>query len=163
AAKAVPGLLAALAADNDRLLEHALIYALIQIDDRDSLLAGLQHSSPRVRRGALIALDQMDHGKLTSDSVLPLLGSGDLTLERTALDVISWHKDWAKESADLLSQWLNDANLSADRLTALRGVLVAFSADAHTQELMSAALAKASTPAATRLLLLEAMAQSELK
>jgi len=40
-----------------------LIYALIQIDDRDGTLSGLADTNPNVRRAALIALDQMDHGR----------------------------------------------------------------------------------------------------
>src|SRR5262249_29619873 len=47
-ARAVPALLAALSADNDRLLEHALTYALIEIDDRAAVLPGLGDASPRV-------------------------------------------------------------------------------------------------------------------
>ena len=63
-AKAVRPLLAALADPLDRTLEHALIYALIEIDDRASTLTGLADQSSQVRRAALMALDQMDHGRI---------------------------------------------------------------------------------------------------
>lgn len=162
-ARAVPALLAALAGDNDRLLEHALTYALIEIDDRAAVLPGLTDASARVRRGALVALDQMDHGGLTSARVVPLLGSGDLALERAALGVVGRHKGWAGEVAGLLGRWLAEREPPPGRLTALRGVLVALSGDAAVQRLVADALARPGTPAATRRLLLDAMAGSDLK
>jgi putative membrane-bound dehydrogenase-like protein len=161
--RAVPDLLKALAGDNDRLLEHALTYALIEIDDRAAVLPGLAPASPRVRRAALIALDQMDGGDLTSDLVLPLLGSGDLGLERAALGVVSRHKAWAGEIAGVLRQRLADPGIPAERLTALGGVLVSFSGDAAVQRLVADTLAGPDTPPPTRLLLLEVMAGSDLK
>jgi len=163
ARKAVPKLLAALAGANDRLLDHALIYALIEIDDRTDVVPGLSDASPRVRRGALIALDQMDHGGLTGDQVVPLLGSQDLPLERTALEVVSRHKGWAGEIVGLLGKWLEDHKLPAERRAALRGVLVAFSGDARLQQLIADTLANPQTPSPARLLLLEVMARSEIK
>jgi putative membrane-bound dehydrogenase-like protein len=162
-ARAVPALLKTLAGDNDRLLEHALTYALIEIDDRAAVLPGLADAAPRVRRAALVALDQMDGGDLTSELVLPLLGSGDLALERAALGVVSRHKGWAGEVAGVLGRRLADPDLPPDRLAALRGVLVAFSGDAAVQRLVADALAGPNTPPPTRLLLLEVMAGSELK
>ncbi len=74
AAEAVPALLAGLRAENDRFLDHALIYALIEIADRTATRHGLTDSSPHVRRGALVALNQMDGGLLTRDEVVPLVG-----------------------------------------------------------------------------------------
>jgi putative membrane-bound dehydrogenase-like protein len=162
-ATAVPALLKALAGDNDRLLEHALTYALIEIDDRAAVLPGLADASPRVRRAALIALDQMDGGDLTSDLVLPLLGTGDLALERTALGVVSRHKGWAGEITDALGRRLAEPDLPAGRLAALRGVLVALGGDVAVQRRVSDTLAAAGTPQPTRLLLLDVMAGSELK
>ncbi|MEX2213001.1 MAG: c-type cytochrome [Phycisphaeraceae bacterium] len=53
-------LLKALArADNDRLVEHAIIYALIEIGDAEATAEGLKSDNERVRRGAAIALEQM--------------------------------------------------------------------------------------------------------
>jgi putative membrane-bound dehydrogenase-like protein len=163
ARKAVPAMLAALADDNDRLLEHALIYALIEIDDRAGLLPGLEDKSPRVRRGALSALDQMDHGKLKAAEVVRLLGSEDLTLERTALEVVSRHPGWAREIVGFLGKGLADAKTSSERLASLRGVLAAFSGDAGVQQLVADSLARTATRPPVRLLLLEVMARSDLK
>ncbi|MBX6315815.1 MAG: HEAT repeat domain-containing protein, partial [Isosphaeraceae bacterium] len=69
----VPTLREALRAGPDRFLEHALLLALIRLDDREATRLGLEDPDPRVRRGTLIALDQMDHGGLTPQQVIPLL------------------------------------------------------------------------------------------
>ena len=53
-------LLAAFASlDNDRPIEHAIIYALIEIGDAEATAEGLKSDNERVRRGAAIALEQM--------------------------------------------------------------------------------------------------------
>jgi putative heme-binding domain-containing protein len=159
---AMPALLAALAGDNDRLLEHALIYALIEISNIQALTIGLAHASPRVRRGALIALDQMDGGELTSAQVLPLLGSPDPSLERTALEVVSKHKTWGKEIVGVLGRMLEDPQVSATRLEGLRGALAAFSGDGSVQKMIADTLSRPDVTPATRLLLLEVMARSDI-
>jgi putative membrane-bound dehydrogenase-like protein len=161
--KAVPGLLAALAGENDRLLEHALIYALIEIDDRKGVLPGLRHASPRVRRAALIALDQMNHGQLTSDLVAPLLGDPDLALERTALEVVGRHPAWAGEMIGQLRKQLSRPHWTAARRAALRGVFVALHHDPKVQRLVADTLAGTDTRLPVRLLLLDVMAGSDLK
>jgi HEAT repeat protein len=102
---AVPALLDGLLVGGDRFLEHALIFALIEIADRDATLKGLQHTNSAVRRGALIALDQMEGGNLTSDMVLPYLDPADPVLQQTALWVISHHSDWGKELVGFF-RWL---------------------------------------------------------
>jgi HEAT repeat protein len=56
---AVPALLDALRDGPDRSLEHAVVYALIRIADREGTQKGLQDPDPAARRGARLALDQM--------------------------------------------------------------------------------------------------------
>src|SRR5262249_22972986 len=56
---ALPALLSALARNTDPVLDHSLTYALIETNDAKSTTVGLKDASPRIRRAALIALDQM--------------------------------------------------------------------------------------------------------
>jgi putative membrane-bound dehydrogenase-like protein len=162
-AEAVPALLESLANANDRFLEHALIYALIEIDDRAATLPGLAVPNPDVRRAALIALDQMDSGNLTRELVAPLLDTNDVVLQRTAIDVISRRKGWADEITGLLGKWLSEATLPAERAAMLRGALLAFSNTPRVQALVADSLADANTSLPARLLLLETIARAELK
>ena len=60
----------------DRVLEHSLTYALIEIGDRVQTAAGLKHQSPRVRKQTLIALGQLKDG-LTAERAAAELSSPD--------------------------------------------------------------------------------------
>jgi len=161
-AAAVPSLLAALAEPSDRFLEHSIIFALIQLDDRKQTVAGLDAQSPAVRAGALLALDQMDHGELTREELARTLDSNDARLQRTALDVVTRRLGWAAEITCLAERWLAEPELSEERQASLRGVLLAFAHEASVQDLISSALAKGNKPRWTDLLLLEIVSQAEL-
>ena len=119
---AVPELLDGLgSAGDDRWLEHALIYALIRLNDPQATRRGLADHRPAVQRGALIALDQMGDGGLTREEVVPLLSSADPSTARAAAHVLQAHPDWAKETLGLLRQWLQEGDADAARQELLRG------------------------------------------
>ena len=147
----------------DRVLEHTIIYALIQIADRNATLPFLKDKNPAVRRAALIALDQMDGGKLTRELVTPLLDTDDPPLQKAALAVIAKHAGWAKETLSLVRKWLSDEKkLTPDRTAMLRGFLVAQSADKDVQSLVAELAQSPKTAAGKRLLLLEVMQRSSV-
>ena len=126
-AEAVPALLASLRKGGiDRVLEHAIVYALIEIGNRDATLAALTDPSPLVRRVGLTALDQMDGGDLTRDLTVPLLDTDDPDLQQTALAVISRHEGWSDEIRKLVDQWLADARAGPSQQQALTEPLGAF-------------------------------------
>ena len=158
--EAVPALLDGLRAGGDLFLEHSLIFALIRLADRRATLAGLGDPSPLVRRGALIALDQMDGGGLTMELLAPHLESTDLALQQAALKVVAARPEWASAMFGLLRRWLGQANLDETRRGNLREALVAFSGDATVRELIASTLRRDETPVATRLLLLEAITRA---
>lgn len=161
-AEAVPVLLDAVRRGADRFLEHALLYALIQIADREATLAGLADTNPQVRRAALIALDQMREGNLQREQVAPLLDTDDVALQQSVLQVMEKHAGWAAETMGLLTTWLAEPELGADREQVVRGALLAFGHDAAVQTLVASTLANDETPQPTRLLLLEVISRGEL-
>ena len=146
----------------DRILEHTLIYALIRLNNRDKTVPFLKDPNPEVRRAALIALDQMKDGELTRELVTPLLDTDDPQLRKTALAVISSRKGWATELVGLLRGWLAEANPSDENLSLLRGVLLAQAGDAAIQQVISDALAAATTLPNVRLLLWEVIDRAPL-
>ncbi|HZF00185.1 MAG TPA: PVC-type heme-binding CxxCH protein, partial [Planctomycetota bacterium] len=158
--KAVLPLLEAVRAGGDRFLEHALIYALIRIADRDDLLGALKDPNAGIRRAALIALDQMDGGNLTPDLVTPLLDPIDSALQQAALKVIASHPGWSNELFGLVREWLAEPLLDEARQELLKGVLVSFSRDPAMQDQMAQALRTDKTSAPQRLLVLEAMTRA---
>jgi putative heme-binding domain-containing protein len=155
--EAVSVLLDALDRELDRFGEHAVLYALIHIGDRDAVLKGLQHKNANVRRGALIVLDQMPGGDLTQDLVTPLLSSDDAALQRTALDIISRRPAWAGDVVGLLRQWLGEEKQDARRRDTLRSTLLALGKTETVQGLLGEALTQDKTPVPSRLLALETM------
>ncbi|QDV21442.1 Cytochrome c [Gimesia panareensis] len=159
----VESLFLAIKGSPDRTLEHALIYALIRIDQRDLILAGLSDSSPAVRRAALIALDQMNSGNLTRELVTPLLDTDDPALQKEALTIIGEHAGWAGETLSLLKTWLSEDTLSEERAAVLRGFLIAQAADPEVQALIAQALTSPKTSHSAKSILLEVIQRSALK
>jgi putative heme-binding domain-containing protein len=94
---AVPALLALLATPADRVLEHSLTYALIEIGDRQSVAAGLKSDNPRVRRAALTALDQMPGGMIEPESFIRELTADDPALKETAWWIAGRHPEWGEQ------------------------------------------------------------------
>ncbi len=146
----------------DRFLEHQIISGLIKINDRKRTLPYLRDYSPEVRRAALIALDQMNHGNLTREEVTPLLDTDDPQLRKTAMAVINSRKGWATELVGLLRGWMDEANPSEDHLSLLRGTLLAQEADAEIQKLIGEALVGKTTSMPVRLLLWEVIYRAPL-
>jgi putative membrane-bound dehydrogenase-like protein len=145
----------------DRATEHATIYAVLRIDDREAVLPFLDDSNPYTRRAALIALDQMRHGNLTRATVVRLLDTSDRDLQAAAIDVISKRPDWASETFSLLGKWLREPLLDEARASTARGFLMAQTQDAEVQKFVAQLLDEKPT-AATRNVLLEVIAESEL-
>ncbi|HVR84039.1 MAG TPA: HEAT repeat domain-containing protein, partial [Planctomycetota bacterium] len=155
--RAVPALLGSLRAGGDRFLEHALIYALIRIDDREATLAGLEDPNPSVRRAALIALDQMEHGALTREEVTPLLDPVDLPLQQAALSVVA-ARGWSGELRGLLQKWL----AAEEPPPEAEAILTVFARDPVIQDLVAQGLRSPKTSTPTRLVLLETVARAPL-
>ena len=147
----------------DRVLEHSLIYALIEIGNSKTTYAGLASDNPMVQRAALVALDQMPEGGLKADTVTPFLSASDGELRRAAVWIVGRHPEWADELAGRLGNRLADEQLSADDRAELAAQLGTFAQSAKIQELLAARLAEPSAAAGERRTVLAAMARSELK
>jgi putative membrane-bound dehydrogenase-like protein len=156
----VPALLAASATKRDRVLEHSLTYALIELDDAASTAKGLAAGSSEEKRTALIALDQMDKSDLKAATVSPWLASSDPLLRQTAAWVASHHPDWGGELAEFFRTRLMAQELTAADKDELTRQLAQFAHSAEIQELIATSL---KTPSAPRPLLLKAMASAGLK
>lgn len=162
AAQAVTPLLVALQRPIDRLLEHALIYALIEINDPSATVAGLASDKSHVRRATLIALDQMRAPQLTRELVAKLLDTDDAALQQTTVEVISKRPGWADELLGRLDDWLGETNLDDARAPIVRGALLAFGRERSVQQLIGRRLGDPQTSLSAKRLLLEVAARSEL-
>jgi putative heme-binding domain-containing protein len=160
---AVPALLGSLATSNDRFMEHALIYALLRINDPAGTRTALVDRNPRVRRAGLIALDQMKDGGLTREQVVPLLDTDDAELRQAALAVISRHEGWARDTLGLLRDWLQSDRRSPEQESSLTGALLAFSGEKNVQSLVAELFAEPKTSGPTRLLLLSILGRCRIE
>ncbi len=148
--------------NGDRFLEHALIYALIQIDNRGKTAAYLNDPNPQVRRAALIALDQMPNGNLTRAQLAAQLNTDNPALAKTALDIVASRPKWAGEIVGMLREWLGERNPDASRREILRGLLMALSKESAIQDLMVQALRDPKTTPQIRLVVVETMGRAPL-
>jgi putative membrane-bound dehydrogenase-like protein len=154
---AVADLFLALKEGRDRFLEHSLIYALIEIHDRDGTLPFLGSESPIARRAALIALDQMDGGSLAREQVTPCLDPSNPALQKTALEILA-ARGWSKEILNLLQDWLGESKPRPE----MAGILTGFAKDTSVQDLAASALRRKELSSEMRIAVLEAMAQAPL-
>ncbi len=146
-AAAVTGLLTAAARPADRVLEHSLTYALIEIGDAQATRAGLTAASVGTRRAALVALDQMDAGGLTASTVLPLLDSRDPALNATAWWIALGHTDWGGELAGYFRARLGAPVPSGAAREDLEQKLARLAGHAAVQQMLADALVSGSTDA----------------
>jgi len=86
--QAVPGLLQTLRLKVDRSLEHSVVWALIEIGAADALRKGLVADGADIRRGAMIALDQLNSQRLPAETLSKLLDTQDGPLRSAALNVL---------------------------------------------------------------------------
>ena len=157
---AVRALLQAMAQpDNDRMSEHAIIYALIQIADPAATATGLNHANANVRRAALVAIDQMIDGRLTGDQVVAQLDFGNSRLERAAIEIITG-RGWGDQIVERLAKWMGPDQWNDEHAPLVRGALTAFIGNSKVQALVASAIGSTETPQILKLLVLDSIAQS---
>jgi putative heme-binding domain-containing protein len=156
--QAVPTLLATLASPTDRFVEHALIYALIEIGDVESTRAGLESAHVNVRRGAMIALDQMPGGKLDPNKVVAELAAPDARMQDAAWWLVSRHpQEWGGLLAAQLRKNLADNHTTPAQEAALKNRLARLARAPGLSTWIVQELTAAGIPAETRMLLLDSM------
>lgn len=165
-ARCLPALWQALGHEPDRFLEHALIHAAYRLAGALDLEAALLHDHPRVRKAALLLLDQPPHNRLTSGQLVACLATADAGLGSAAIAVLKRHPEWSRQAIDLVGGWLGEPTLSADQRSQLPALILAFQSDGTVVELVAAALAdrdeKAPVPPDRLVLLLDTVAQCSL-
>ena len=135
----VPNLIRA-AADSsmDRILQHSITYALIEIGapvDLKSVAVSSQTSM--MQRIAVIANDQRPGGTVDPQQVVPWLTSKEPLLRETGLWLVGRHAEWGDALANYLRQRLVAAVLTDQERAELVEQLAQFAGNAAIQELLS--------------------------
>ncbi len=160
--RAVPALLTAAALPLDRVGEHSVTYALIEIADPASTAAALTSPSLQTQRAGLLALDQMANGGLQASTVVALLESPDPQMRDTAWRIAARHQEWGDALAGHFQQRMSKVDQSAADLERLQQQMAQFGANAAVQRQLGAALNPA-TPRDVRAAALRAMTSSRVK
>lgn len=130
--KAVSALLDLAGRIEDRMLNHAAIYSLIQLQSESELTASLTDANPLRQRAALIALDQKRKNLLTEELVQPFLASENSLLEETGSWVLGHHPEWTGLAAVYFERLFvmqdNERQVSMKTLMAVFGSAPAFQA-----------------------------------
>jgi putative heme-binding domain-containing protein len=161
--RAVTSLLEASATADDRFVEHAIIYALITLQQKEPLLAALHHTSPNVKKSALIALDQIDPSAVKKNHLLPFLESKNETLERTGIWVAVRHQEWGDLMVKFLQSKSINPQLSATDKKLVTDVVISFCGNRDVQQFLISRLQGRSLPEASKLFVLDLMGKCPLK
>lgn len=109
-----------------REVEHAVIYALIELDNSSTIDWALNRSVSATRTAALLtAADQMNSSPLQPRSLLAHLGSADDTLAAAVTRIAVRRAEWAPEITSVFRDWLEKRDFSPQRLRSLRAILPA--------------------------------------
>jgi putative heme-binding domain-containing protein len=160
---AVAPLLEAAGKPCDRVLEHSLTFALIEIADRDRTAAALKSADLRTRRTAMFALDQMEGGGLQPSALAAELVSADPVLKENAWWIAGRHPEWGGALAGFLRDRLSAGKLTSAEREELVRQLARFARTAPIQELLAERVRDAAASADSRRVALQAMSQSGLK
>jgi putative membrane-bound dehydrogenase-like protein len=162
-AHAVAALLDAAGQTIDRTLEHSIRYALIEIADPAATAAGLDSKNWRVSVAAMVALDEMDGGRLEPKFVAERLASTEPAVKDTAAWIIGRHVEWTGALAGVLGRRLDQTDLPPAERALLERQLGQFAQAKPIQQLLAARVSDSAALWAVRESCLKAMAWSDLK
>ncbi len=166
---AVAPLLGAADKADDRILQHSVVYALIEIGGRDATREGLASKSPKTVAAALLALDQMPGGAIAAKDVIPHLNAADDSLRQAAGWIVRQHSEWGGELAESLDKQLRSlASAKGNEATekqagSLIELLALFGGDGAVQKVLGNACTDHDIGTASRQVALRAMANVTLQ
>ena len=155
----------ALAGPTDEFLTHALTFALHRVAGREALETGLEHSSPKVQRAALLLIAQPPFNAATPEQVRERLFAEYEPLRETARWVLDQHSDWGEVGAAFVTALVRrTAPTEADR-AALSKAIPEFQSKQTVIDAVTECLASAQSGVTDeqRGRLLEVLSVSQLK
>ncbi|HEX7861680.1 MAG TPA: PVC-type heme-binding CxxCH protein [Verrucomicrobiae bacterium] len=153
----------------DRVEEHSIIYALIEINSPEAIRSHLKAYEKKapvpafMQRAALIALDQISSGALRADDVIPLLTSADSVLQQTARWIVGHRKDWGKELAHHFEGRFRQANVATQDLKETAELVLQLVDSEHIRIMISQLVLDSNLGAPARKAMFEIMSRASLK
>jgi putative heme-binding domain-containing protein len=112
--RSVPALFNGLHKTGDRMLEHAIIYAIHRHATESDLRRRLKDPEPRVQAAALLLLDQPP--RLAADFVLDRALSTNAHIRKTAIMVLRRHPEWSSQLQTFLRNELTGPKANYEEL-----------------------------------------------
>lgn len=159
--QAVDALINASSKTDDRFIRHAIIYALISINDVNGVRSRLPDTSSRVSEAVIIALDQMPTSPLTVRELTPFLTHSNPKLQQIALWAASHHPEWSADMITFLDKELKDKKSLTPNDKLLSDMLVSFGSEPKMQKYIADKLGSAGLD--QQLFLLSAMMRMNMK
>ena len=147
----------------DRVLEHSLIFALIEIDAPEETARGLAHVNPAARRVALLGLDQSPSGQLSPVTVANLLDSPEPPVRETAAWIAGRRPEWSGDLASYLKSKLYQREFNAEEATRLADLLARFARSSVIADLLSDSLLDGNLSTSAKEIALIAIARSGVR
>ncbi len=150
---------------SNRILEHSVIYALIELDQPKETRAGLHGGNAYEKRAAMIALDQMENSDLVAREVVEALDrSTPAPVMHAANWIIGHRREWATAVASYLrGHVLAFPDLSSVQRADLEQQLQNLGSAPAIQEMLATVAEESSAPRAARLFALDALKRCRLK
>ncbi len=159
--KAIPALLKAADNPDDRFVEHAVIYSLIQLNQPEPLLASLKSSSDNIRKAAIIALDQMNTPSFKKEHLAPFLESQNEDLQNAGIWVATHHPEWTDIVVAFLEKRLQKSDNSEADIASLKTLMLTFCGHEGLQEYITQQL-NSNAGTDSKLLLFSVMAECQI-
>ncbi len=105
-AGALPVLTKMLSHAMDRQMEHAVLYALIQLGQPEALTTALNPRQTQIMQRVLTVMDQSKGFALDPKLIMQCFDDGDDALVNTATKIAARHPEWAPAFAAKLEEWM---------------------------------------------------------
>ncbi|MBI0397520.1 PVC-type heme-binding CxxCH protein [Cyclobacterium marinum] len=142
----------------DRFISHAVIFALIQMENEDLLLEELKNGN--FNKAALIALDQKQSPLLKENLVQNYLSNSDSTVRGTALWVLENHSDWEVAFTNYLKYFFKEGS---GRMSELEAILPTFIDEQAVQNYLASVLDRTTITEEEKLKVLQSLEKSPPK
>ncbi|MGE3311575.1 MAG: PVC-type heme-binding CxxCH protein [Limisphaerales bacterium] len=148
----------------DRFLEHSLLFALIEIGDREAARTRLRSDNPAVRRAALLVLEQSgDSSPVLVGDVIPFLSAPAGVIREVGFWVARRHPEWSADLASHLRARLTATDVTASERAPWESAFDLLASSSEGQSLLADAVTSSGFSDSTRIAALRAMGVSGTK
>jgi len=139
----------------DLHIQHAIIYALIEIGDSKGTAHYLKdNSQPHLQKISLRSLDKMPEGALKPEMVVPLLNSPNLMLKEEAQRVISGRPQWKDQVLTVFNGLITKKELTTNDKQIIESIILSFSEEESLHNTIHSVIADPKSSVQTKVQLL---------